>query len=94
MTLATIGPEFTLNIPAEFRRLLAAGQRVAISSDEQGRLIVTPIDLYRTLLAESFGLWANQAETDSVSYVNALRRGQRLDHLQLRDHDDDGGSQL
>jgi hypothetical protein len=89
MTFATIGPEFTLSIPVEFRKFLTAGQRVAVSTDGQGRLIVTPIEVYRALLAESFGMWASRVEMDSVSYVNSLRRGNRLEQFQLRDSDDD-----
>jgi bifunctional DNA-binding transcriptional regulator/antitoxin component of YhaV-PrlF toxin-antitoxin module len=91
MTVTTISPEFTLTIPHEFRKLLEAGQKVAVVADEMGRLIITPIDVYRSLLMETFGMWSDRTDMpkDSIDYVNTLRRGSRLDAVRLRDADGD-----
>jgi hypothetical protein len=84
MIVTHINPDDTLPIPDSFRRLLAVGQEVAISADAQGRLIVAPVDRFRPVLMETFGMWANRTDqpADSLDYVETLRRGQRLDNLE------------
>ena len=84
MIVTRINPDYTLPIPDSFRRLLAVGQEVAISADAQGRLIVAPVEQFRAVLMETFGLWADHTDqpADSLDYVDALRRGQRLDNLE------------
>jgi bifunctional DNA-binding transcriptional regulator/antitoxin component of YhaV-PrlF toxin-antitoxin module len=81
MVLAKITPKYTLNIPDEFRKILSAGQEVAITIDKQGRMVVTPIEKIREALSESFGMWADRADiTDDVRhYVREIRKGYRLD---------------
>lgn len=83
MVTAKITPEYTLNIPAEFRGILSAGQEVAISADAQGRLIIAPVEQIRARLMETFGMWADRADlpVDGVEAVNELRRGRRLDQF-------------
>ena len=87
MIVTKINPDYTLRIPDSFRRLLAAGQEVTVSADAQGRLIVTPVEQIRALLMETFGMWADRTDqsADSLDYVDDLRRGQRLDDLELPD---------
>jgi hypothetical protein len=91
MIVTRINQDYTLPIPDSFRRLLAVGQEVAISADVQGRLIVAPVEQFRAVLMETFGMWADRTDTcgalprqpaDSLDYVDALRRGQRLDDLE------------
>lgn len=81
MVLAKITPKFTLNIPDEFRKILSAGQEVAITIDKQGRMVVTPIEKIREALAESFGMWADRTDmtADARHYVREIRKGYRLD---------------
>ena len=91
MVTVKITPEYTLNIPAEFRRVLSAGQEVAISADAQGRLIITPVEQIRARLMETFGMWADRLDlpADGVEAVNELRRGQRLDEFEQTRHETD-----
>jgi bifunctional DNA-binding transcriptional regulator/antitoxin component of YhaV-PrlF toxin-antitoxin module len=83
MVLAKVGQKYTLSIPAPFRSLLPVGQEVAISADAQGRLIIAPVEQVRSLLMETFGMWTDRTDlpTDSVEYVNGIRRGRRLDEM-------------
>ncbi len=37
-------------------------QRVAISSDEQGRLMIMPIEDIRARLMETLGMWADRTD--------------------------------
>ncbi|MEA2007895.1 MAG: hypothetical protein U9O54_02150 [Chloroflexota bacterium] len=83
MTIATINSEFALNIPPQFQEFIQAGDKVSISVDSSGRLIITPIEIIRARLQETFGMWADRDDipADSVDYVNAIREGNRLDGL-------------
>lgn len=80
MIVTKIGPENMLKIPDAFREMFPAGEEVAISTDPQGRLIVTPVEKIRELLAETFGMWVERTDlpTDSIDYVNDIRRGNRM----------------
>ncbi|MFZ5920072.1 MAG: hypothetical protein ACOYY3_03355 [Chloroflexota bacterium] len=81
MVVTRITPKYTLNIPDEFRKLLPAGQEVAITLDKQGRMVVTPIEKIHEVLAESFGMWADRTDlpADAREYVREIRKGYRLD---------------
>jgi hypothetical protein len=83
MVIAKIGQEYTLLIPDEFHQMLKVGQEVALSTDPQGRLVITPLEQLRTALQATFGIWSDrpEAQTDSVDLVNELRQGERLDKL-------------
>ncbi len=83
MIVTKISSEFSLPIPDQFRGKFAVGQEVAVSTDAQGRLVVTPIEQIRALLLETFGMWADRADIpdDSIQYMDELRRGRRLNDL-------------
>ena len=87
MATARVNPDYTVEIPDNLRAGLCAGQEVAISKDDQGRLIITPIEQVRAVLQESFGMWADRTDMpmDGAEYVDQIRRGRRLDDLGLRD---------
>lgn len=86
MIVTKISSEFTVDIPNEFRTRFSAGQQVAVSTDAQGRLVLTPLEQIRARLMETFGMWANRADlpSDSIAYMDELRRGNRLEQLGLR----------
>ena len=85
MVTITVNSDYTVKIPSEFRAGLRAGQKVSISLDKQGRLIIMPIEQIRSVLAETFGMWADRTDIpDGAEYVEQIRRGQRLDDLGLR----------
>ena len=81
MVLTRIDQEYVVRIPAPFRSMVSVGQEVAISSDTQGRLIITPIEQVRALLMETFGMWTGRSDVpdNSLDYVDTLRRGHRVD---------------
>lgn len=81
MVMKKIGSDFTVPIPDEFRKDFAAGQEVAVTTDEQGRLIVTPIEQIRSLLLETFGLRSDRKDVDSTEYMDEIRKGRRLEDL-------------
>ncbi len=83
MTIAIVNSEFALNIPPQFQEFIQAGDKVSINVDSSGRLIITPIEMIRARLQETFGMWADRDDipADSVDYVNAIREGNRLDGL-------------
>lgn len=87
MTVTRIGSDFTVPIPDQFRKDFPAGQEVAVTTDEQGRLVVTPIEQVRSLLLETFGMWSNRLDLpdDGTAYMDEIRRGQRLDDFSVDD---------
>lgn len=89
MVVTRITPKNTLTIPAEFRKLIPAGQEVAVSLDRQGRLVITPVEKIRAALEESFGMWADREDIplDGTRYVRDIRRGYRVDTIR------DGGDE-
>jgi bifunctional DNA-binding transcriptional regulator/antitoxin component of YhaV-PrlF toxin-antitoxin module len=86
MVTIRVSSDYTVKIPSKFRAGLHAGQEVAVSLDKQGRLILTPIEQVRAILKETFGMWADRTDipADGVEYVDQIRRGRRLDDLELR----------
>lgn len=86
MIVTKISSEFTVPIPDEFRAKFAAGQQVVISTDAQGRLVLTPLEQIRARLMETFGMWADRTDlpSDSIAYMDEIRRGQRLEQLGIR----------
>jgi hypothetical protein len=83
MVVSKIKPDYTLDIPDSFRQMFEAGQEVAISADAQGRLIITPVEQIRTLLLETFGMWAKRDDVSSegVGYMDEVRHGHRLNEI-------------
>jgi hypothetical protein len=80
MVVTTISKEFTLRIPEAYRASYSPGQQVAISADPQGRLVITPIEQVRAILAETSGIWADRPDLpgDSLDIMDELRKGSRL----------------
>jgi hypothetical protein len=80
MVTVRIGPQYTVKIPETFRSQLHVGQRVAISLDAQGRLVLTPLEQVRNILDETFGIWADRADIpkSGIKYMDKVRRGHRL----------------
>lgn len=85
MDVTKISPEYTVPIPDRFRKLFAAGQEVVVTTDRQGRLIVTPLERIRQALETTSGMWADRTDipADGVDYVAEVRSGQRLEDLGL-----------
>ena len=77
MAMTRISPRYTLKIPAQYRDLLRAGRNVAIQPDEQGRLIITPVESPRGALLATFGIWADRDDlpSDAVAAMDSLRQG-------------------
>jgi bifunctional DNA-binding transcriptional regulator/antitoxin component of YhaV-PrlF toxin-antitoxin module len=79
MVVGKIGPQYRLTIPNAFRERFSEGQEVAISTDAQGRLIVTPMDQVQQALMETFGMWSRRSDVpNGIDYMNEVRRGRRL----------------
>ena len=85
MATVTIGPQYTVKIPENFRSQLRVGQKVALNLDEQGRLVLTPIEQARAILEETFGMWAGRSDVPKSGprYVDKIRRGHRLKDQRL-----------
>jgi hypothetical protein len=83
MVTVQISPQYTVKIPETFRSQLRVGQRVAISVDAQGRLVLTPIEQARAILDETFGMWAGRTDIpkSGIKYMDKIRRGHRLKDL-------------
>lgn len=79
MVTATISPQYTVKIPANLRSQLRVGQRMAVSMDAQGRLVLTPIEQARVVLDETFGAWAGRKDIpkSGIKYMDKIRRGHR-----------------
>jgi hypothetical protein len=63
--------------------MFEAGQEVAVSADEQGRLIITPVKQIRARLQETFAMWAERDDipSDGVGYMDEVRYGHRLNEI-------------
>lgn len=85
MVTVQISPQYTVKIPEYFRSQLRVGQRVAISVDAQGRLLLTPLEQAHTILDESFGMWAGRTDVpkSGIRYMDKIRRGHRLKDQRL-----------
>ena len=86
MVTIRVNSDYTVKIPSKFRAGLRAGQKVTVTLDKQGRLIITPMEHVRAILNETFGMWAGRSDIpeDGAEYVDQIRRGRRLDDLGLR----------
>ena len=62
---------------------------LTFSIDSQGRLIITPIEQVRATLMETFGMWSERKDvpTDGVKYMNAVRKGRRLERVRKHETD-------
>lgn len=90
MILTKISPEFTVLIPDEYREQFAPGQQIAVSADEQGRLVLTPIEQVRAILEESFGMWQDRTDipSDGIAYMDEFRKGHRLNESGIEWNED------
>jgi virulence-associated protein VagC len=81
MTRTRISPRYTLKIPAQFREVIRAGHKVDINSDDQGRLIITPLESPELALQATFGMWSERQDmpADAIVAVDQLRQGNRGD---------------
>ena len=76
MATTRVSPRYTLKIPAKYRSVIRAGRKVEIASDEQGRLIITPLESPVVALMATFGLWSGREDlpADSVRAVDEWRQ--------------------
>lgn len=90
MIVTKISSEFTVSIPDEYREQFAPGQQIAVSADDRGRLVFTPIEQVRALLEETFGMWQDRTDipTDGVAYMDEIRRGHRLNESGIEWNED------
>ncbi len=81
MPKTRISPRYTLKIPAQFRAMIRPGRKVDIATDDQGRLIITPLESPEVALQATFGMWCDRQDmpADATAAVDQLRQGQRLD---------------
>ncbi|MBA3471134.1 MAG: hypothetical protein H0T53_15980 [Herpetosiphonaceae bacterium] len=81
MTKTRISPRYTLKIPAQFREVIRPGRNVDINTDDQGRLIITPLESPDMALQATFGIWSEREDmpADAIVCVDQLRQGRRLD---------------
>jgi hypothetical protein len=86
MILTKITSDFTVSIPDVYREQFTPGQEVAITADNQGRLVVTPIDQIRSILSETFGMWSDRTDiaSDSITYMDEVRHGHRLNESGIK----------
>ncbi len=90
MSVVTIGPRYTVKIPESLRARLRVGQQMTVTMDEQGRLILTPVDQALAVLQSTFGIWAERPEIpDGVTYVDQIRHGHRLHDWGIRQDETD-----
>lgn len=90
MVVTTIDAQHMIRIPDDYQKALPPGKSVALSIDAQGRLLVTPVEQLQAILHETFGLWSDRPEAprDGTEWVDAARRGRRLDALISGDDED------
>lgn len=83
MTVVTIGAGHLLTIPEPFAEMFKEGESVAMSTDEQGRLVIVPLAKIQAALRDTFGMWRDRTDhpDDGVEYVDQLRGGRRLNAL-------------
>jgi hypothetical protein len=72
-------------LPPEVQSLVHIGASVWVTVDQAGRIVLTPEGQAQAALLETFGMWADRADTpsDGVTYMNQVRRGRRLNELGL-----------
>jgi hypothetical protein len=72
-----------VEIPASLRSQLRVGQRVVVSLDTHGRLVLIPIEQARAVLDETFGAWAGRTDIpkSGIKYMDQIRHGRRLKKL-------------
>ena len=53
--------------------------------DAQGRLVLTPLEQARSILDETFGMWADRTDIpkSGIKYMDKIRHGHRLKDQKL-----------
>jgi len=62
MIVTTVDEQHRVRVPEALQDALAPGQRVAVSVDAHGRMVVTPVEHIQVVLRETFGLWSDRVE--------------------------------
>jgi bifunctional DNA-binding transcriptional regulator/antitoxin component of YhaV-PrlF toxin-antitoxin module len=83
MLRTKIEPDFRITIPEPLRTPLQVGDELLITTDQAGRIIITPEARIRAILQRTAGMWRGRQDVpaDGVEYVNNLRQGRRLRDL-------------
>jgi bifunctional DNA-binding transcriptional regulator/antitoxin component of YhaV-PrlF toxin-antitoxin module len=83
MLRAKIEPDFRVTIPEPLRTPLQVGDELLITTDQAGRIIITPEARIRAILQRTAGMWRGRQDVpaDGVEYVNNLRQARRLRDL-------------
>jgi hypothetical protein len=76
---------YRVALPDEMHSFLHVGAPIWITTDETGRIILTPESRVRAILMETFGMWADRDDIplDGVVYVDQVRQGERLNEFGL-----------
>ena len=87
MLQTTIERDFRITIPEKLRRFLQIGDKLLVSIDKGGRILLIPEIRAMEILDQTAGMWAGRDDipTDGVEYTNQLRQGRRLQELGIID---------
>jgi bifunctional DNA-binding transcriptional regulator/antitoxin component of YhaV-PrlF toxin-antitoxin module len=83
MLQTRIESDFRITIPEPLRQPLHVGDELLITTDQAGRIILTPKAQVRLILQRTAGMWRGRQDipADGVEYVNNLRQARRLRRL-------------
>jgi bifunctional DNA-binding transcriptional regulator/antitoxin component of YhaV-PrlF toxin-antitoxin module len=83
MLRTKVEPDFRITIPEPLRPPLQVGDELLVTTDQAGRIIITPEARIRSILQRTAGMWRGREDipSDGVEYVNNLRRARRLREL-------------
>jgi bifunctional DNA-binding transcriptional regulator/antitoxin component of YhaV-PrlF toxin-antitoxin module len=83
MLKTKIEADFRITIPEPLRPSLEVGDELLITTDQAGRIILTPEARIRSILQRTAGMWRGRQDVpaDGVEYVNHMRQGRRLREL-------------
>jgi bifunctional DNA-binding transcriptional regulator/antitoxin component of YhaV-PrlF toxin-antitoxin module len=83
MLRTKVEPDFRITIPEPLRPPLQVGDKLLVTMDQAGRIIITPEARVRSILQRTAGMWRGRQDipSDGVEYVNNLRQARRLREL-------------
>lgn len=87
MLRTKIESKYRVTIPKSLRPDLKVGDELIISTDKEGRIILTPQAPHIiSILQKTAGMWRGRQDVpaDGVDYVNSLRQGRRLQDLGIQ----------
>ncbi len=89
MLQTIIENDYRVTIPKTLRQSLHVGDKLLISVDKTGRILLVPEDRALEILAETAGMWRDRTDIppDGVEYVNQIRQGNRLQDLGIINND-------